>query len=157
MHPPVAAAPLPGMRPDDAAAGRTRCHSAPEVEAQRQPTGALAAALALGLTLLAGCASSPEPWAPPAEAVRYDYPIDNPWLATNRRHAASRSGRPSRARRLGAPDRQPLSGAGKPEGFWYYRGLTYSLITQSHRAPLVFVIGATGADDRAPLMTTLGK
>jgi predicted alpha/beta-fold hydrolase len=128
-----------------------------QVEARRQPTGALAAALALSLALLAGCASTPEPWAPPAEAVRYDYPIDNPWLATI-------AGTPQAAQAdLPEPDAwerrtvNPFPARQTPVGFWYYKGLTYSLITQRHRAPLVFVIGATGADDRAPLMTTLGK
>lgn len=117
-------------------------------------------ALALALAALAGCAAVPEPPKPPVpppEAVAYDYPFDNPWVATV-------VGTPEALRAV-LPERPewergiivPFPRREKPEGFWYHEGLTYSLIRQRHRAPLAFVIAATGADDRARLMRALGR
>ena len=99
--------------------------------------------------LLSACAGAPDRGAtgyeqriPPA----YDYPIANPYAATviatppAYRDAGAGSA-DIKIRHLEIfPDRSI------PEGFWYYRdGLAYGEMLQDHAAPLVYVIGGTGA------------
>jgi pimeloyl-ACP methyl ester carboxylesterase len=44
-----------------------------------------------------------------------------------------------------------------PDVFWYEDGLTFSLVYQDHRAPLIFVIAGTGARHNSPRMKKLQK
>ena len=118
-----------------------------------------AAALAAGLLLAAGCASDSGPagqWHAMLEPA-YDYPYDNPWVATILGTPPQmRAEFPGEVR----PERHRLvlfEGRERPEGFWYHDGLYYSTLLQPRRAPLVFVIAGTGADDRAAKMLTLGR
>ncbi len=109
--------------------------------------------------LVAACATGPEPGA--REIVRrdipaFDYPYDNPWIATVLRTPESQLAPRSEAPRRDAtlqvfPDREV------PEGFWYYRGLNYSYFAQPHPAPMIFMIAGTGADSRSGLMDSLGR
>ncbi|WP_119679382.1 alpha/beta fold hydrolase [Indioceanicola profundi] len=112
------------------------------------------------LLLAAGCSSAPDRARVPdiaAEPPAYDYPIDNPWLATIIRTPPEQRAilpEPEETERRTIsifPDRQV------PEGFWYYRGLNYTAMTQPGPAPLAFVIAGTGADDRAGVAATLGR
>ncbi|HEX2526371.1 MAG TPA: hypothetical protein VHL31_08720 [Geminicoccus sp.] len=108
--------------------------------------------------LLGGCTTSaPVPERSALPVPPYDFPFDNPWVATV-------VGTPSEQRGVfpirTAPQRRKLVLFPErtiPEGFWYYDGMDYSVLLQSGPAPLVFVIGGTGADDRSRLMLLLGR
>ena len=113
--------------------------------------------LLAAMLTLAACATTPlPPW--PEQAPPYQYPFDNPWMATvvgttsNLSAPVPTNVDPVRHEITMFPDRQI------PEGYWYYRtGLQYSTFLQNRPAPLIFVISGTGGDDRTSRMTFLGR
>lgn len=112
-----------------------------------------------GMLALAGCtrAAQAPVWPRDRPSPTYDYPFNNPWLATvagtpqAQRTIFPTNAMPQRRRLTLFPDRNI------PEGFWYYSGLDYSVLLQPVPAPLVFVIGGTGADDQSPLMVFMAR
>lgn len=117
------------------------------------------AALALGLVACSPAANKdPKIALNPAEGPpAYDYPIQNPYVATivgmppEKKLDYSDMPEPSERTLTVFPNREI------PEGFWYDRGLRYSRLIQDKPAPLVYVIAGTGADHRAEKMRTIGN
>lgn len=87
----------------------------------------------------------------------YDYPIKNKFAATiigtPPEQKLDYSDLPSTEERKITifPNRQI------PEGFWYERGLKYSILLQNKPAPLVYVISGTGADHTAEKMHNIAN
>ena len=108
-----------------------------------------------GLVLVVACVW----YAPDADATHppYAYPFDNPYEATV-------VGLPV-AQEVKLPASVPLREFALkvfpereiPEVFWYENGLVCSLAYQDYTAPLVFVIGGTGARYDAPTTVKLQK
>jgi len=87
-----------------------------------------------------------------AATERYTFPFQDPYVATV-------VGTPPDAR----AEPKPIQGANvtrmaldvfgdrkKPEVFWYDRGLRSAVVTQDHKAPLIFLIAGTGASFDSP-------
>ena len=85
----------------------------------------------------------------------YDYPINNPYVATiittppEIKVDYHDSPKPVERRIVIFPEREI------PEGFWYERGLKYGELLQDHPAAIVYVIAGTGADIHAEKMQYL--
>jgi pimeloyl-ACP methyl ester carboxylesterase len=82
----------------------------------------------------------------------YNYPINNPYVATV-------VGVPPEMKvdysALPQPELKTITlfkDRPIPEGFWYQDGFKYSQLLQSKPAPVVYVIGGTGADSRSDTM-----
>jgi predicted alpha/beta-fold hydrolase len=79
-------------------------------------------------------------------AYAYDYPIDNPYVATiigtpPQLQAELPKKIPVKTRSL-----KVIEGREVPEALWYYKKLSYSFVRQKGEAPLVFTISGTGGD-----------
>lgn len=117
------------------------------------------AALALSLAACGPAAEKdPKVALKPSEGPpAYDYPIQNPYVATivgmppEKKLDYSEVPDPSEKTLTVFNDRKI------PEGFWYEHGLRYSRLIQEKPAPLVYVIAGTGADHRAEKMRTIGN
>lgn len=113
--------------------------------------------LCLSLTLIVACAhkdaSFPKAAAPPV----YDYPINNAYAATIIGTPAEMKVRYPDAieadeeKLVVFPDRKI------PEGFWYYNGLLYGQMLQDKAAPLVYLIGGTGAGYKSRFTVALAN
>ena len=105
---------------------------------------------------VSGCATRDLPPVP-SSSPAYDYPIANPYAATiigtppDKTAAPVDVKMPDERRIVVFPNRKI------PEGFWYYDGLLYGQILQSHPAPLVYVIAGTGSGYRSKNMITLAN
>jgi len=93
----------------------------------------------------------------PGSARGYDYPIEDPYLATVLgTRAADRAVVPG-----GVPfERRELprvAGPRVPAVFWQQDAIEYGLSAQAHRAPLIFVIAGTGARYDEAKMSGLGQ
>ena len=92
-----------------------------------------------------------------AASPSYSYPYDNPYEATviglpQALEVQLPAAVPTREFALKVfPEREI------PEVFWYEDGLVCSLVYQDHPAPLVFVVGGTGARYDAPTTVKLQK
>src|SRR5699024_8539761 len=92
-----------------------------------------------------------------AKVKSYGYPISDPYVATV-------VGTPSKLR-APLPDKINIKSLEltvfpdrkTPEILWYTRHLQYSLVYQTHKAPLVFAISGTGSSAHAPSMKILQK
>ncbi len=85
----------------------------------------------------------------------YDYPIENPYVATiigtPEELRADLSGEfPVKTGRLKASDGREI-----PEVLWYHKELYYSYASQKGRAPLIFTISGTGGDHNTEKNLTL--
>ncbi len=93
----------------------------------------------------------------PCFAQAYDYPIDNPYVATVLGTPVEFSADlpvdvPGEARTLDI-----AHGSEIPEVFWYERGLKFGFAPQPRRAPLVFIIAGTGSHYKGETIITLGR
>ena len=93
----------------------------------------------------------------PLSASEYGYPIDNPLAATI-------IGTPQEYQaKLGKPKKYKLfklkvfKSRVTPKYFWYNDKITYGLLKQNQKAPLIFIIAGTGGDYTGPKMTTLSN
>jgi hypothetical protein len=78
-------------------------------------------------------------------AVEYDYPFDDPYVATvvgTPSEWRVRFDQPAPAEQNSLP---PLEGKTIPDVFWYQDRLHYALAAQDAEAPLIFIIAGTGA------------
>lgn len=103
------------------------------------------------LIILAACACSPAPQPTPRVGPPpvYNYPIQNPYAATI---IGVPPGMKVDYSALPQPSDRTITlfpGRAIPEGFWYDDGLRYSQLLQPGPAPLVYIIGGTGADSRS--------
>lgn len=93
----------------------------------------------------------------PSFVLAYDFPIDDPWLATV-------VGTPTDYR-AEVPERIPLKQRSMkifedrevPEYFWFDEELRYGYALQRKRAPLVFIIAGTGAGYNSAKNTNVAK
>ena len=116
--------------------------------------------LLTAITLLIACSTTPEhsgedPFPPPS-SESYDFPFDNPFLATvlgtpedYRAELPERI--PLRKREIKIFDRDV------PDPLWFDDELRYSYALQKRAAPLVFLIAGTGASYDGGKNTNMGK
>jgi pimeloyl-ACP methyl ester carboxylesterase len=93
----------------------------------------------------------------PAPLAAFDYPFTDPYAATvvetpPEYRAKLPTDLPTKIINLKIfPDRKI------PEVFWYQHGLPCSLISQKHKAPLIFIVAGTGARYDSPKMLALQR
>ena len=127
-----------------------------------EPKGADLRQIAIGIAVfcaavMVGCAGTPEPApeSPVFEAGSYDYPIDNPLVATvvgtpPEFRAKLPEDYPVEELRLTLfPEREV------PEVLWFHERLRVGFAPQDRPAPLIFSIGGTGAGHDSRLMKLL--
>ena len=108
--------------------------------------------------LLCGCATtSQKSGEKPAQITAYQYPINNPYVATimgtpNELHQTYPDVPQTSVKNLVIFKDRKI-----PEGFWYQKEFRYGEILQSHAAPLIYIIAGTGADYRSSYTRHLGE
>ncbi len=114
----------------------------------------------LSVLALIGCSTTPEPAGedpfPPPTSESYDFPFENPFVATvlgtPQEYRAELPERiPLRKREMEIFDRDV------PEPLWFDERLRYSYALQRGPAPLVFLIAGTGASYDGVKNTNMGK
>lgn len=87
----------------------------------------------------------------------YNYPIDNPYVATIVGLPPEMKVDYSAVPVLQDKTITLFPGRFIPAGFWYEKGFRYSQLLQPEAAPLVYVIAGTGADSHADTMRLMAK
>ncbi len=114
-------------------------------------------ALSLTLTMIGGCAHRESLSVDKATPPVYDYPVNNAYAATIIGTPAEMKVRypdaiePDEEKLVVFPHRKI------PEGFWYYDGLLYGQMLQDKAAPLVYIIGGTGAGYKSRFTVALAN
>ncbi len=113
--------------------------------------------LCISLTLMVACAHREPLPLETAQQPLYDYPVKNAYAATIIGTPAEMKVRYPDAieadeeKLVVFPDRKI------PEGFWYYNGLLYGQMLQDKAAPLVYIIGGTGAGYKSRFTVALAN
>jgi pimeloyl-ACP methyl ester carboxylesterase len=112
-----------------------------------------------GCLLLCGCATTSHKSLEekPAASLAYNYPINNPYVATiigtpaDLRKSYPDVPRTTEKHLVVFKDRKI------PEGFWYQSEFRYGELLQAHAAPIIYIIAGTGADYRSAYSRHLGE
>ena len=94
-----------------------------------------------------------------ATTEEYTFPFQDPYVATvvGTPPAARAEPKPIRGANVTYMELEVFEDRVKPEVFWYDRGLRSAVVTQDHKAPLIFLIAGTGASYDSPKQRGLAR